>query len=108
MIYLCQSEASIQPHLDVQQRVGDVEPGVEVRDVIGARCLQSYELVLNFVGSVRSSRNANFLLFVRSLVWMVQGCLELSIFISLSLIFKQSSSFKLLSQLCLRSLSALA
>ena len=30
-----------EPHLDVQQRVRDVEPGVEVRDVIGAGCLQS-------------------------------------------------------------------
>ena len=34
---------SPQPSLDVQQSVGDVEPGVEVRDVIGAGSLQSCE-----------------------------------------------------------------
>ena len=36
-----------QPHLDVQERIRDVQPGVQVRDIIRTRCLkaQTYLMV---------------------------------------------------------------
>ena len=33
-----------QPHLDVQERIRDVQPGVQVRDVIRTRCLKGSNL----------------------------------------------------------------